>query len=144
MTNKKADVARLFRDIDSKLKHIMRRCFEDNGITMPQGMVIGTLFKHGEMKISELSSSMGLSNSTISGIIDRLEKQEIAERIRSKEDKRIVFVKLSPQFVETRHNIFKIGEEKFESMLDKGSNEEIEKVVDGLNTLKNILDRNGK
>lgn len=144
MASQTADAVKLFLEIEYKLKHSMRRCFEDKGITMPQGIVIGSLYKHGEMKISELSAKLGLSNSTVSGIIDRLEKQNIVVRTRSQKDKRIVYVKLTPQFSDVHQSALKIGEDKFAEMLAKGSDEEIAKAIDGLNTLKNILERTQK
>ena len=48
------------------------------------------------MKITEFSNQLCLSNSTVSGIIDRLEKQEMVVRERSEEDKRVVYVSISP------------------------------------------------
>lgn len=113
----------------------------ERGITMPQGMVIGILHKQGEMKISELSEKIGLSNSTVSGIIDRLEKQDFVERVRSQEDRRIVFVRLSRQFAKVHKGFDKIAEEQFAKMIESGSEEELNKVIEGLKTLKIILDR---
>ncbi|MCX7749809.1 MAG: MarR family transcriptional regulator [Clostridia bacterium] len=119
----------------------MRKSFEDMGITMPQGMVIGMLSVHGEMKISELSKELGLSNSTVSGIIDRLEKQQVVERIRSQTDKRIVHVKLSPHFAKRHHDFHKKAEENFAKLLEKGTPEEIQKIIEGLDALKKVLDK---
>ncbi len=138
-SNQKAEVAKLFHDVGKKLKHGMRKSFENMGITMPQGMVIGTLFKHGEMKISELSNHLGLSNSTVSGVVDRLEKQEIVERVRSEVDKRIVYVKLTAQFAKVHKNFHTIAEENIEKILDKATDDEVEKIIEGLKVLKKIL-----
>ncbi len=139
MTSRKAEVAKLFLEVGKELKHNMRKCFEDIGITMPQGMVIGILFKDGEMKISELSNKLGLSNSTTSGIIDRLEKQGIVERIRSQEDKRIVYVRLSQKSEEMHHSFHKTAEENFEKLLEKGTPEDVEKIIEGLSVLKKVM-----
>jgi DNA-binding MarR family transcriptional regulator len=98
--DKKTEVPRLFFEVGKILKQYMRKNFEDLGITAPQGIVIGTLFKFGEMKITELSKKVNLSNSTISGIIDRLEKQGLVTRVRSQEDRRAVYVKITPKVEE--------------------------------------------
>ncbi len=144
MTNRKSEVAKLFKYINHKIKIIMRKNYVANGITMPQGMVIGTLFKHGEMKISDLSSELGMTNSTISGIIDRLEKQEMVERIRSQVDKRVVFVKLTPKVSELYQCFGKTAEAGFLKLLDNATSEEIEKVIEGLTILKRILDQSNE
>ncbi|WP_206076166.1 MarR family winged helix-turn-helix transcriptional regulator [Marinitoga lauensis] len=53
----------------------MAENFNDTEITYSQWMLLGVLMKNGSMKVSDLSKKMGLSNSTVSGIVDRMEKQ---------------------------------------------------------------------
>lgn len=137
--SKKVEVARLFFEVNKTIKHSTRRRFEDIGITLPQSLVIGALIKFGEMKITELSRKLHLSNSTISGIIDRLEKQQLVIRTRSEEDRRIVYVKLTPEFGEIHKGFHKKIEKKFEDLLSVGTPEEIERIIEGLNVLKKIL-----
>ncbi|MEL7564463.1 MAG: MarR family transcriptional regulator [Dehalobacterium sp.] len=142
--NKKVNVAKLFSEINKTLKHNMRKSFEDMGITFPQGMVIATLIHSGEMKISELSRRINLSDSTVSGIIDRLEKQEFVVRSRSDADRRVVYVKATPKFKEMHHGFIKKAEERLAELLSAGTDEEIEKIMEGLTILNKILkDRNG-
>jgi DNA-binding MarR family transcriptional regulator len=133
------DVVKLFFEVNKSLKTMMKKSFEDFSITMPQGMVVGALIKNGEMKITELSGIMNLSNSTISGILDRLEKQELVVRRRSEEDRRTVYVKATPKFEEIHRGFQKKIEERFKDLLGEGTPEEINRIVDGLNTLKKIL-----
>ena len=142
MTTNTVAVAKLIKDVNHKFKHVMRNSFECIGFTMPQGMVIGELTKHGEMKISELSNALGLSNSTTSGIIDRLEVQKVLERTRSLVDKRIVYVKLSTGATEMYKNIRKTIEENFQKLLNDGTQEEMDKIVEGLTILVTVLERN--
>ena len=143
--NRKTEVARLFSGVSKILKHGMRKSFENNGITLPQGMVIGTLIEDGEMKITELSKKINLSNSTISGIIDRLEKQQLVVRTRSEEDRRIVYVKVTPKFEEIFKGIHKKAEESFAELLSPATPEDLETIIEGLNTLEKILnDKNSR
>ncbi|MFZ5986021.1 MAG: MarR family winged helix-turn-helix transcriptional regulator [Bacillota bacterium] len=139
LDNRKVEVTRLFIEVGKILKLNIRKGFEDIGITLPQSMVIRTLMRFGKMKISELSSKLNLSNSTVSGIVDRLEKQQIVERTRSEEDKRIVYVSLSPKSEDMHLDFHKRAEENFKSLLDKATPQEIEKIIDGLNILKGLL-----
>jgi DNA-binding MarR family transcriptional regulator len=139
--NNKVEVARLFFEVNKILKHSIRKSFEDIGITLPQMLVIGTLTKLGEMKITELSKKLNLSNSTISGIIDRLEKQELVVRTRSEKDRRIVYVKVTPKFGELHKGFHQKIEESFSDLLSTGTPDEIEKIIVGLNTLKIILNK---
>lgn len=137
--NKNAEVAKLFFEVAKIIKHSLRKSFEDVGITLPQSMVIGTLIKSGEMKITDLSRKINLSNSTISGIVDRLEKQHLVVRTRSEVDRRIVYVKVTPKFEEIHKGFHKKAAESFADLLGRGTPEEIDKVIEGLTTLKKIL-----
>jgi len=137
--NDKAEVARLFSEVTRIIKAGMRKSYEDVGITLPQSLVIGTLMNIGEMKITELSRELNLSNSTISGIVDRLEKQQLVVRKRSEKDRRMVYVQLTPKFKEVFQGIYKKAEEYFVDLLDSAGSEELVKVIEGLNVLKNTL-----
>ena len=137
--SKHIEIAKLFNEVISLLKGRMSKKFEKIGTTMPQGMIIGILSHHGSMKISEVSRFMGLSNSTVSVMLDKLEKQEIVERIRSKEDKRAVYVNLSKNFKKTNKNFHIQVEENIKDIVSKGTGEEIDKIIEGLNTFKKIL-----
>ncbi|OGO80482.1 MAG: TrmB family transcriptional regulator [Clostridiales bacterium GWC2_40_7] len=137
--NKKIKIARLFFEMHKTLKRSMRRCFEDIGMTMPQSFVMGILVKSGEMKLTELSREMKLSNSTVSGIIDRLEKQQLVERTRSEKDKRIVHVKATHKFHELHDEFVDRAEKSFESLLDTATSEDMDIIINGLNVLGKIL-----
>lgn len=141
--SKRAEVVRLYYEVNKISMRSLRKHFENVGITIAQGLVLRTLIKFGEMKISEISKKISLSNSTISGIIDRLEKRELVTRSRSEEDRRIVYVNLTPKFEEIHKGMYKKTGESFEDLLSAGTSEELEKIIEGLTTLKKILnDRN--
>lgn len=141
--SKEVEIARLFYEVNKILKEGMRRSLEEFGVTLPQIFVMSTLMEYGKMKITELSKKLNLSNSTVSGIVDRLEKQKLVIRIRSEEDRRIVYVKATPRFEAIHQGFHKKAEASFGDLLSAGSSAELEKVIEGLNVLKKILtDRN--
>jgi DNA-binding MarR family transcriptional regulator len=61
------------------------------GITLPQALVIDVI-KESPKTMGELSKALDLSYSTISGIVDRLERSQIVTRTRDENDRRIVWV----------------------------------------------------
>ncbi len=136
-----AKVAKLFQEVMILFKHSMNKVFEEmnSGMTAPQGMVMGILSKEKTMKITELSSKLSLSNSTVSGIIDRLEKQGMVERTRSEEDRRVVNVSISPSCTGKHHDFHKRLEENIGNVMNKGTPEELNKISIGLDTLKKLL-----
>lgn len=123
------------------IKQSMGQHFNDMNLTGPQGMLMGILSHDGEMKISELSEKLGLSNSTVSGIIDRLEKQGLVERTRSLDDRRVVNVNVSSEFRKNSKENFCKVEKTFEDIMSKATTEEVEIILKGLTTLEQILDK---
>jgi MarR family transcriptional regulator, organic hydroperoxide resistance regulator len=133
------EVARLFQEVMHLFKHSMTRLLDDTGMSAPQGMVVGLLSRKKKMKITELSNELCLSNSTVSGIIDRLEKQGMVERERSEKDKRVVYVSISPDF-KVGHEVFhKKLEKNIENILSQGNPEELHTIFEGLDALKKLL-----
>ena len=139
LREKKYDIARLFHELHLVIKQSMRREFECLGLTMPQTMVIGTLMSKGPMKVTELSETLGFTNSTTSGILDRLEKQDIIQRERAQQDRRVVTVSVTKGFLDQHDNFIVRFNQNFENLLQNGNEEELDKVLEGLRILKDLL-----
>ena len=61
-------------------------------LTFPQALVLTVLGEDGPVPISALAERTGSANSTVSGIVDRLEKLGLARRQRSETDRRVSYV----------------------------------------------------
>jgi MarR family transcriptional regulator, organic hydroperoxide resistance regulator len=141
-TSKGIRVVKVLKKVMGIVKHNMGNHFKEMNLTAPQGMLMGTLAHGGQMKVSELSEKLGLSNSTVSGIIDRLENQGFVERTRSKEDRRVVYVDITDKFRKIHQGHFCEINKMFEEMMNKATPEELEKILEGLNTLEKVIERN--
>lgn len=64
-------------------------------LTGPQLTVVKMLEQIGELSLSELSERIRAQNSTVTGIIDRMEREGLVTRERSKEDRRVVYIRLT-------------------------------------------------
>ncbi len=64
-------------------------------LTGPQLTVVKMLETMGDLSLSELSDAIRAQNSTVTGIVDRMEREEIVERVRSTEDRRVVRIHLT-------------------------------------------------
>jgi len=138
-TNESTKVANLFQEVMILFKQSMGKVFKDSGITAIEVMALRLLSTDKRIKITELSSKLYLSNSTVSGILDRLEKQGMVVRERSQEDRRVVYVSISPHFKEMHqamHENFKL---KLENVMNQGTEEELDNIFKGLSTLKKLL-----
>jgi DNA-binding MarR family transcriptional regulator len=65
------------------------------GLTGPQLAVIKLLEPVGKLSLSELSSLIRARNSTVTGIIDRMEREGWVARRRSEADRRVINIELT-------------------------------------------------
>ncbi|HYE12490.1 MAG TPA: MarR family transcriptional regulator [Patescibacteria group bacterium] len=132
---------RILKNVMEAVKQNVHQHFKEMNVTGPQGMLMGTLAHYGEMKVSDLSEKLGLSNSTVSGIIDRLENQGLVERTRSTEDRRVVYVKVTAAFMKTSKKRFQEIENVFKAMMSKATPEELDEILQGLDTLQRVINK---
>ncbi len=79
-----------------------RAHFGKLNLTFPQALVLNVLGEEGPIPISVLAERTGSANSTVSGIVDRLEKLGLAKRERSEQDRRVIYVAATEQYYELR------------------------------------------
>jgi MarR family transcriptional regulator, organic hydroperoxide resistance regulator len=65
------------------------------GLTGPQLTVIKLLETFSDLSLSSLSERIRAQNSTVTGIIDRMEREGLVRRERSTVDRRVVHIRLS-------------------------------------------------
>jgi DNA-binding MarR family transcriptional regulator len=73
-----------------------RKLIKEHDITSPQLILLGYINDNSEVTLGELAKFACLSNATVTGIVDRLEKRELVERTRRNDDRRKIFVILTP------------------------------------------------
>ena len=64
-------------------------------LTGPQLTVVKMLEQIGDLSLSELSERIRAQNSTVTGIIDRMVRENLVVRERSKEDRRVVYLRMT-------------------------------------------------
>lgn len=133
------EIIKRIKMIKGKMHHQIEGHFKDMKLTGPQGMVVGTLFHMGAMKVSDLATQMGLSMSTISGILDRLEKSNTIKRVKSETDGRVIMVELSDDFKLKAKDQFKKMEHTWRDKLKDASEEDLEAILKGLDALERLM-----
>lgn len=94
------DILHVFLQVNRKMAEELRGQCGKLNLTFPQTMVLTLLDNDGPMPISSLAKATGSANSTISGIIDRLEKVGLVHRIRSEHDRRVIYVDVTDKYRE--------------------------------------------
>lgn len=71
---------------------LLYRELQREELTGPQLFILRELFQKQPRKLGDLAQSVQLSNSTVSGIVDRLERDGMVERKRDEQDRRVVWI----------------------------------------------------
>ena len=98
-------------------------------LTGPQLTVVKMLEQIGDLSLSELSERIRAQNSTVTGIIDRMEREGLVTRERSKEDRRVVYIKLTSKGRELAREIPVEPMEVFKSALQTLSQQEMKDLL---------------
>lgn len=133
------EVIKKLKSIKESMHQMMQHQLKDMTLTGPQGMVVGLLSKNESLRISELAEKMGLSMSTVSELVDRLEKMDAVRRLKSSEDGRVVLVSLTEEFREEYAVKFKEVESIWLKRIESASEDELQKIIDGLEALDKLL-----
>ena len=137
--NQAYDIMINFRKVQMELKSRIGNHFKSMDLTAPQGMLVYILNQQGPLKITELSDKMGLSNSTVSGIVDRLESQGYVIRERSKDDRRVVNVSITGEMKHRLMSHENLIEQIMKETLNKADEEELKAIADGFAILGRLL-----
>jgi MarR family transcriptional regulator, organic hydroperoxide resistance regulator len=92
-----AEIINSLRRVFQVVNEQSKKAEKETGLTGPQLWAIKTIAQGAPIMVSEIARRMYLHPATVVGILDRLEKQGLAIRIRSTKDRRIVRVELTRQ-----------------------------------------------
>jgi DNA-binding MarR family transcriptional regulator len=98
-------------------------------LTGPQLTVVKLLETIGDLSLSELSERIRAQNSTVTGIIDRMEREGLVTRERSREDRRVVYIKLTAKGRELAQEIPVEPMEVFKRALESLSAQEMKDLM---------------
>lgn len=108
-------------------------------LTFPQALVLNVLGEEGPIPISVLAERTGSANSTVSGIVDRLEKLGLAKRERSEQDRRVIYVSATEKYHDLRKKAETNVSGYFNSLLDTMTPEDKTQVAEALRKLEAAL-----
>lgn len=121
------------------LKKIINTGVATNNITEPQLNVLKALTLEDGLSLKELSQRVGLAHSTVSGIVDRLERRNLLKRKVNPNDKRHTCIYLSDMVNKYKDSF---SQQLFIPIIEKLtllSRDEQTTVIEGLSVLNRIL-----
>lgn len=122
------------------LRRTVERDIKESGLTVPQVNVLDALAERDGMNLKDLSQQVGLAHSTVSGIVDRLEREGFVQRQPDAQDRRFTKIFLSEKVRSylrqdyPSHHVQSLAE-----ILKNGTTEERARIADGLSILRRLL-----
>ena len=82
---------KIIQAIDTNSKQLVKRV----GLTGPQLVILQEITRMGEVTAGEIAQAVSLSQATVTGILERMEKRGLLARRRSERDKRRIMVRIT-------------------------------------------------
>ena len=108
-------------------------------ITMSQFSVLLVISRNNGCSMSSLASEMSLSGGTITGLVDRLEKQQLVKRKHGKTDRRAVSVWLDAKGKKFVNAFQEKKTEYFKTILERVGAENRERFIDSLRIMDQTI-----
>lgn len=126
--------------IQRSMRQRLQAEFARGNLTGPQRLVMSILVPTQGLSLKQLSEAVSLAHSTVSGIVDRLEKQGLIERQTHPTDRRITLLVASPpvrEFMEIR--MPELALHPLLEALGHASPTELRSITKGLDILTRLL-----
>ena len=121
----------LFREIQKAFREHFIEQSRRYGLTSPQLHVIMNLKNNPGSTLGELSDNLCLSQSTVSGIVNRLVGQKIIRREIPADNRRTVKLSLAPEFDRT-NDLLKLKKQYFSDIMQNATPGDIATIIAGL------------
>jgi DNA-binding MarR family transcriptional regulator len=133
-------IERSLREIRQVLRRPLDAEFARGGLTGPQRTVMQAVFHSDGLSLKEIGERVGLTHSTLSGIVDRLAARGLLERRVNSTDRRltsIVVTKVVRDFM--AHTAPSLTARPLIQALGRASPAERKAITNGLRTLERVL-----
>jgi DNA-binding MarR family transcriptional regulator len=133
MRDERQELIRQILDLQTHLDRSLCLAHEwlEIDLTMPQAKTLVLLYSDGVARMGQLASSLGVTLSTVTGIIDRLVEHGMVQRLEQPQDRRLVVCRLTSRGSETVERLHPPGRGRMANLLDDLSVDDLRKVVAG-------------
>ncbi|MDN5342090.1 MarR family transcriptional regulator [Oceanotoga sp. DSM 15011] len=142
MKENSVQMEKIMREINFKIKIEGRKVLKQLELSTAQFDVLQILYFKGDKKLSDISKSLGVTKSTTTGLIKRLEALNLIEKIQSSKDKRIYNVKITTKGKKIIDEVIIRRISLMEKVIEKMGKDEtfIEKLIKLKNTLNEVVE----
>ncbi|MEM3939244.1 MAG: MarR family transcriptional regulator [Saccharolobus sp.] len=125
LATKYSEVWDLIIGLTRKVNKEADKALEQIGLSYFEFKVMCALDEEGKVPMSRVAEKYMLTKAGLTSIIDRLEEKELVRRVRSEEDRRVIYVELTDKGKEKLHEGRKIFQDVLVIFMKKISENEI-------------------
>ncbi|TKJ18881.1 MAG: MarR family transcriptional regulator [Promethearchaeota archaeon Loki_b32] len=125
------------RKLSERIFAKLLRDFKITELSAAQGRVIFPLWQKDDISFQELKTKTALSKATLSHMLDNLEKGGHIKRVRSKKDKRTIYIKLTKKNQSLQDKFLQVSNEMRDIYYKDFSEKDIDEFE---NYLRKLLD----
>lgn len=137
-------IEKSLRMIADIVKQKGREILSEFPITPPQFVALQWLHEYGDMTIGELSSKMYLACSTTTDLVDRMEKNELVERVKDSKDRRVVRIHLLEKGATIIREVINQRQIYLQGVLEDFSADDVDFLEENLRFLYDEMKRDAK
>ena len=127
---------KIIQAIDMNSKKLVKRV----GLTGPQLVILQEISSLGEVTAGEIARAVSLSQATLTGILERMEKRGLLSRRRSEHDKRRVMVRITDSGKKVLEDAPSLMQEEFVDGFSSLQEWEQNMILSSLQRLVSIMD----
>ncbi|WP_022666699.1 MarR family winged helix-turn-helix transcriptional regulator [Desulfospira joergensenii] len=127
------------RQIIQEMSRHSKQLQEKYKTTLPQLICLKEVANHGPIAIGALTKIVFINNSTVTGIIDRLETRKLVQRVRISKDRRQIHVEITEEGLKFLENAPTPIHHQFIAKLENMKKEDVSMILWGLELLVDML-----
>jgi DNA-binding MarR family transcriptional regulator len=134
-----------WREVD-RTEQVLGRVGPDDiccaGLTPRQTAILKTLVEREGARLSDLAEAVGLSASALTRVLEKLERQDLVERVRGvNDDGRAAMVRISERGRQVRHEIDELMRTRCRAIVDAIPADKREQVLEALRIFNAALEK---
>ncbi len=124
--------------ISRQMTRVYRERLTQYSLSQPQFFLLITLYEEDDILITRLAEKVALDKSTLTGILDRLERDGLVTRQSAPNDRRALYIRLTERSRSLRDNLTHIYDDTNQQFLSRLTDQEREVFTEVLKKLEKV------
>jgi DNA-binding MarR family transcriptional regulator len=117
------------------------RFWDSRGLTMSQLRLMFLVLRRGQPTVGELADEMKVKPATVTGLTDRLVRQQLIERQADPTDRRVVRITLTSEGRRVLSELEAAGRAYLHEVLSRMDDEEVERVIAAFEAFADVAEQ---